>query len=173
MAETTGDRGGKITWLFRNENWPCRRAVFGLKISLEPWQKVVVSGGSMPQQRQRGSSQQTSSSFRTTAYIHPYTPPYLPYPPHYHSHSNDLLISIAIYAHPPFTFHSFTSGLWGRPRRSIFLSLSLFLSLPLPYLFSFFNPFQPPTISSFARGRSNTTTKRHDCTYENVTHIST
>lgn len=78
MVETTSDRGGKITWLFRNENWPCRRAVFGLKISLEPWQKVVVSGGSMPQQRQRGSSQQTSSSFRTTAYIHPYTPPYLP-----------------------------------------------------------------------------------------------
>lgn len=161
MAETTGDRGGKITWLFRNENWPCRRAVFGLKISLEPWQKVVVSGGSMPQQRQRGSSQQTSSSFRTTAYIHPYTPPYLPYPPHYHSHSNDLLISIAIYAHPPFTFHSFTSGLWGRPRRSIFLSLSLFFSLSLIF-FPFLTPSNPQPshrspVGALIRLRSATT----------------
>lgn len=60
-----------------------------------------------------------------------------------------------------------------RASSSFYLSFSLSLFLPLPYLFSFFNPFQPPTISSFARGRSNTTTKRHDCTYENVTHIST
>lgn len=75
------NRNRKITWPFRKENWPCRKAVLGLKISLEPRQKVVVSGGSMPQQRQRGSSQQTSSSSRTIAYIQPYTPPYPPIHP--------------------------------------------------------------------------------------------
>lgn len=164
MVETTSDRGGKITWLFRNENWPCRRAVFGLKISLEPWQKVVVSGGSMPQQRQRGSSQQTSSSFRTTAYIHPYTPPYLPItipiPTISSSPSPSTLIPLLRSTPLPPGFEGVL----------VVLSFSLSLSL---IFFSFFNPFQPPTISSFARGRSNTTTKRHDCTYENVTHIST
>lgn len=71
--EGRADRG-EITRSFRNENWSCRRAVFGLKISLERWQKVVVSSGSMPQQRQRGSSQQTSSSrVYTRTLSHPHT----------------------------------------------------------------------------------------------------
>lgn len=34
-------------------------------------------------------------------------------------------------------------------------------------------PLYPFAIPSFASGRSNTATKRHGCTYENVTHIST
>lgn len=48
-------------------------AAFRLKISLvlESRQKVVVSGGSMPQQRQRGSSRRQTSS--RPAYTHPDT----------------------------------------------------------------------------------------------------
>ena len=170
---------GKITWSFRNENWSCRRPVFGLKISLEPWQKVVVSGGSMPQQRQRGSSQQTSSSSRTTAYIQPYTPPYplsipLPFPfqrsPHLHRHLRSSPFHVPLL---------YLRALRASSSLSLSLSFSFsippFLSLhPNPSLSSFSIPPSIPTaLSSFARGRSNTATKRHGCTYENVTHIST
>lgn len=158
MVETTSDRGGKITWLFRNENWPCRRAVFGLKISLEPWQKVVVSGGSMPQQRQRGSSQQTSSSFRTTAYIPVHTPipplsTPLPFPfqrsPHLHRHLRSSPFYVPLL---------YLRAL--RASSSFYLSLSL--SLPSLIFFPFLTPSNPQPshrspVGALIRLRSATT----------------
>lgn len=77
----------------------------------------------------------------------------------------DLLISIAIYVHPPFTFHSFTFGLLGHPRRALHPLHRLRLP-PLPHAPP--NPRHRSPLGALIRLRGGT-----GCTYENVTHIST